>query len=377
MLMSPDFLFRFERGSTTDGAGVHELDTYSKASRLSFFLTNSAPDDELLQAAENGELDTDRGLHRQVDRLMDSPRFERAVRAFFADMLRFEELDSLTKDPAIYPAFTPEVGADASEQTLRTITNLLIEEEGDYRDLFTTRDSFLTRPLGVIYRVPVTRRGEWEAVTFPAGSRRAGIQSHVSFLALHAHPGRSSPTLRGYAIRDIFLCQEVPDPPADVDFVAAEASFHKGPTTARDRLSLHNTEPACAGCHKVMDPLGFSLENFDGAGIWRFRENGLDIDPSGSLDGRDFADPVSLANALRDHRETPRCLVERMYNYAVGREITWDERPYLDWLIAVFEDSDYRVPDLMRAIATSENFFAVQPGERRSPARNDTDGKMP
>ncbi len=365
MLMAPDFLFRLERVEPGASGQIAELDAYSKASRLSFFLTNSAPDAQLLDAAENGDLDRWWGVNREVNRLMDSPRFEGAIRAFFSDMLHFEELDAVSKDPAIYPAFTSDVTDDAREQTLRTIVHVLLDEGGDYRDLFTTREAFLTRALGAIYRVPVTHRGAWEVSTFPQSSRRAGIQSHISFLALHSHPGRSSPTLRGYAMREVFLCQEVPDPPANVNFTAVEESAHEGPTTARDRLVLHNTQPACAGCHKVMDPLGFSLENFDGIGTWRTHEGGLPIDTSGSLDGSEFADPGSLANALHDHREVPRCLAEKMYKSAVGRDITWDERPYLDWLIATFEEEDYRVPDLMRAIATSDNFFAVRPQPRR------------
>lgn len=358
MLVSPEFLFRIESIAPGGQGRTGELDAFSKASRLSFFLTDSTPDDELLRAAEAGELDG-LGLRRQVNRLMESPRFEGAVRAFFTDMLQFDRFGDLSKDPAIYPAFNSEVAADAQEQTLRTIVEHLITRQGDYRDLFTTRDTFLTRPLGVIYRTPVPTRGGWDAVTFAKDANRAGIQSHVSFLALHSHPGRSSPTLRGYAVREVFLCQHVPDPPANVNFTAIEAGTHAKMVTARDRLWRHATDPSCAGCHKVMDPPGLTMEQYDGLGAFRRRENGALINTAGSLDGAEFDTTDGLATALRNHPETPRCVAERMYKAAVGRDIVWGERYYLDWLIAGFEDDYYRIPDLMRRIVMSENFFTV------------------
>lgn len=362
MLLSPHFLFRIETALPGDNK-VAELDAWSKATRLSFFLTNSTPDEELLEAAENGDLDSSFGLRRQVDRLIDSPKFEGAVRAFFSDMLQLDKMDGLSKDPAIFPAFTVDLAADAREQTLRTISEHLLEGGGDYRDLFTTQRAWLTRPLGVAYRIPVSSRDGWEESEFGPDSGRFGIQSQIAFLAIHAHPGRSSPTLRGYAAREIFLCQHVPDPPANVDFTAVEAGRGGAMPTMRERLSAHNDQPACAGCHKVMDPLGLTMENFDGMGIWRTHEDGALIDTSGSLDGTDFNTPEGLANALRNHREVPRCLAERLYKSAVGRDITWDERPYLDWLNATFEEEDYRVPQLMRAIALSDNFFAIAAGD--------------
>ena len=360
MMVSPDFLLRIEQ--TSDQAtthGIRKLDAYSKATRLAYFLTNSTPDDELLRAAGAGELDSRSGLERQVDRLIASPKFEASMRAFFVDMLEFDKFDSLAKDPTVYPSFTTQLSADAQEQTLRTITDLLIAQDGDYRELFVTRKAFLTRSLGVVYRVPVPNRNDWEASEFPDDSHRAGIQSHVAFLALHSHPGRSSPTLRGAAAREIFLCQEVPDPPANVNFAVVQDPSNKAMPTARDRLEAHRTEPSCAGCHKVMDPLGLTLENFDGVGRFRTTENGTRINASGSLDGIDFETPEGVAQALHDHPETPRCLVERLYRYAVGRDTRIEERPYMDYLIKSFKSDGYRVPQLMRTIALSKNFFAI------------------
>lgn len=362
LMVSPEFLYRIER---TDPDSTHaelqQLDAFSKATRLSFFLTNSTPDRELLRAASAGELDSASGTARQVDRLIGSSRFETAVRAFFEDMLGFDRFADLTKDTLIYPAFNSAVLADAQEQTLRTIVNLLITEQGDYRDLFTTRETFLTRPLGIVYRLPVATRKGWEKTEFPEDSGRSGILSHVSFLALHSHPGRSSPTLRGKSLREIFLCQQVPDPPPNVNFAAVnQASTEASMATARLRLTAHSTEKACKGCHLIMDPPGLVFEQFDGLGMFRTTENGAPIDTSGALDSTEFTTMQGLAQAMHDHPETPRCLAEKVYRYAVGRDVVWEERPYLDYLDEAFKAENYRVPDLMRTIALSRNFFAIR-----------------
>ncbi len=366
LMVSPEFLYRIERAEGAEAQalepGRYELDSYSKAARLSYFLVNSTPDKELLQAASAGELETEEGLQRQVDRLLAAPAFEQSVEAFFRDMLEFDLFDDLTKDSKLFPAFNSAVAADAQQQTLKTITHHLLEEEGDYRDLFTTRTAFLTRALGVVYREPVPTRDGWEKSQFSEYTGRAGIQSHVSFLALHSHPGRSSPTLRGTALREVFLCQKVPDPPANVDFTAVDvdASSSRVLPTARDRLDRHNSEPACAGCHLITDPPAFALEQFDGLGSYRTHENQVLIDTNGSLDGTEFEDASGLALALREHPEVPRCLVEKMYRYAVGRDTVWEERPYIDYLQESFALQGYRVPHLMRTIALSETFFTVQ-----------------
>jgi len=336
---------------------------------LSFFLTNSTPDAELLRAAGAGELDNEAGLARQVDRLMASPRYASAVRAFFADMLEFDRFGDLAKDPVIYPAYNSTVSADAQEQTLRTLTNLLVTQAGDYRDIFTTRQTNLTRSLGAVYTIPVATRNGWESREYPATTGRAGILTDVSFLALHSHPGRSSSTLRGKAIRQIFMCQAVPDPPPNVDFSVVQDPSNTAMPTARDRLEAHRTQPTCAACHRLMDPLGLTLENFDGVGSFRTQENGATIDASGTLDGAEFNSAQGLGQALHDSPQTSRCLVQRMYSSGIGRGVGANDRPYLDFLNQSFAANGHRVPDLMRTIALSRSFYAIgednaQPSQR-------------
>lgn len=370
MLQSPHFLLRMER-TVPDGRGGLRLDAWSKATRLSYFLTNSTPDAELLRAAGTGELDTDAGLQRQVDRLIASPKLEAAVRAFFWDMLQFDGFNDLFKDPTIYPAYNADVARDAQEQTLRTIVSQLVTERGDYRDLFTTRTTWLTRPLGIVYRMPVATRNGWEKAEYAPGSNRSGILTDVSMLALHSHPGRSSATLRGKSLREVFLCQKVPDPPANVNFTAVNETGRPG-STARMRLNEHNDNPVCAGCHKLTDPLGLTLENFDGSGTFRAKENGVELDLGGQLDAAKFTGAPGLGQAMHDNPQLPMCLADKLYRSAVGRELTESEMPFVEYLTMAFEVDGFRVPDLMRRIALSKSLYAVA---APAPAKTNTASK--
>ena len=359
MLASPDALYIIDQPATADPIdGALTLDPYALASRLSFFLWNAPPDAALLDAAETGAI-LDPILREQiVDRMLESSRLEAGMRAFFDDMLHFDEFNTLSKDSGVYPAITGATLADAREQTLRTIIHELIAEEGDYRDLLTTRDTFISMDLAAVYGVPTTKG--WQPYTFPEESMRRGIISHVSFLAAHAHPARSSATLRGAALRDIFLCQVVPDPPPNVDFSNLE---EPDPTvkTARGRLRVHNENPSCAGCHKLMDPVGLAMENFDGGGQFRQTEDGAFLDTTGELDGVEYEDIRGLAEAVRNHPALPECLVERIYAYATGGPLTgridWPMTEYLD---AEFRAQDYRLKALLKAIAVSDGFARVR-----------------
>jgi hypothetical protein len=362
MLESPPFLFREESlEPDPQHPGQVRLDAFSKASSLSFFLWNSGPDAKLRAAAASGELNTSAGLDGQVDRMLRSPRLAAGVRAFFADMLQFDLFDTLAKDAQIYPKWTAQVAADAEEQTLRTIVSAVVSEHGDYRDLFTSRDTFLTPLLGSLYGLPVAPAppGEFRALRLPAGDPHIGIHTQASFVALHSHEGVSSPTLRGKALRELLLCEPVPAPPGNVNFAIAQDTHNPNLKTMRDRLTAHRTDPACAGCHKLMDPMGLALENFGSDAGYRTVENGKLLDTRGELDGMTFDDPVGLGRALHDNPATAACLVRRVYSYATGRTATRRDMPWIRYLEQRFAADEYRVPALMRAIVTSENFYRV------------------
>jgi len=373
LIAAPEFVFR-EEDPEPDPAhpGSQRLTAYSKAQRLSFLLWNTAPDDELLAAAARGELNDKAGLARQADRLIASPRLNDGVRAFFSDMLSFDAFDDLAKDSVIYPKFNINVANDAKEQTLRTITDLLITQHGDYRDLFTTRKTFLSRPLGLVYRLPVETRTGFEPHEFAEGDPHAGLLTEISFLALHSHPGRSSATLRGKAVRELLLCQIVPAPPANVNFSIVQDTNNPQFKTARDRLTAHRSNPTCAGCHKIMDPIGLGLEAFDGAGQFRDGENGAPIDASGEIDGLPFKDAASLGNALHDDPATPACLVTDIYRYASGHDPVPGEKDWMGYLQKQFAADGYRLPDLLRRIAVSDDFYRISPTPSGKPVKEAT-----
>ena len=375
LLVSPNVIFFAER-TEPDPAhpGEQRLDAYSLASRLSLFLWNAAPDDAVLKAAESGEIQTPKGRARVVNMILASPRLETGMRAFFDDMFGFDDFSTLAKDPKIYPAFTGITAQDAREETLRTVIDQLVARNGDYRDLFTTRDTFISPALAAMYHLPAPPN--WTAYEFPEGSPRAGILTQISFLSVHSHPGRSSPTLRGKALREILLCQKVPPPPPNVDFSAVE-NPNSPVKTARERINIHQKNPACAGCHKIMDPMGLALENFDSIGRYRDTEKGAPIDASGSLDGKSFADVAGLGKVLHDHPALPSCLVKRAYSYGTGGSVGPDDKDKLDFINARFVEAGYRLPDLLRTITLSQAFSQIteNPAARAAAAADATSAK--
>ncbi len=381
MLSSPQFLFQdAELERDPDTKGGYRIDGYSKASELSFFLWNSGPDLALLTAAAKGELETSKGLKRQVERMMASPRLEAGVRAFFIDNFAFDEFGELTKDVVLFPKFSAQATNDAQEQTLKTIVQILLKDKGDYRDLFTTRKTFLTPELASIYRVPVPDAqvtggaDGWVPYEFPASDPRAGILTHISFVALHSPAGRGSPTLRGKAVREVILCQKVPPPPGNVAFNIVQDTSNPVFKTARERLTAHRENPVCAGCHRITDPMGLALENFDGAGEFRTTENGKVIDTSGDLDGIKFTDSAGLGQAIAANKATTSCLVNRLASYAVGRKPAAEETPWVNYLQQKFIDNGYRFPDLMRDIALSDSFYArAMPKAAEAPSTTTAD----
>lgn len=359
MLVSPHFLYVVERAEPDPLApGRLRLDAWSRASRLSFLLWNTTPSAALLKAAGDGTLSDPATLRATAERMVASPRFESGVRAFFADMLLFEKFDEIAKDPVVYPYFNQDVAQALPEQMLRTISDQLLTRDGDYRELFTTRRTWMSRPLGAVYQVPVTASRGWVPYEFPEGSDRAGLLGQAGFLALYSHSGRSSPTLRGRAIRELLMCQPVPNPPGNVNFTAVQETGNKAMPTARIRLTAHSTDPVCAGCHKITDPIGLTLERFDGIGAFRSIENGAKIDTAGGLDGATFEGAQGLGKALADSPDTAMCLASRALEYATGRPAE-DAAPF-EALVERFTGQGYRIRKLFLDVATMPEAYAVE-----------------
>ena len=370
-LKSPQFLFVEERAEPDPNhAGGYRLTAQDMATRLSLLLWGALPDTALLRAAESGELNKPDGLAKQVDRMIASRRFETGVRAYFADMLQLEGFDSLSKDATLYPNYSADLGKQAQEQTLRTIVDLLVTHNGDYRDIFTTNKTFLTPALASSYGVPYTAQWgefqEWMPVEMPKNMPQAGVLTQIGFDALHSSSGKTSPTLRGKALRELILCQKIGPLLPNIDF-SKFANADPNVTSMREAIEAHHANPACAGCHALMDPLGLALENYDTSGKFRTQDahkpidaSGVLVDASGVLDNVSFKDAAGLGKAVHDSPLTTSCIANRVYAYATGRPATAAESAWIKGpLLNDFAAQGYKFPALVRRLVLDPGFYRV------------------
>jgi hypothetical protein len=358
LLTAPEFLFRLETAEPDSATPESvRLDGYSKAARLSYLMWDAPPDAELLAAAKDGSINTTAGLKAQIDRLSaNQDRMEVGLRSFFTDMLDFNMFEDLTKDPKAYPKFSLAVAEGAREQTLRVLVDQLITKNGDYRDIFTTRDSFINRALAPVYKVPYTYDGEWTRYTFPPESGQSGVLTEATFMMLFSHPGRSSPTVRGVKLSEIFMCMHIPPPPANVDFSKVRDS---DAGTVRQRLLQHATNAGCSSCHLLSDPPGLALENFDGLGQFRTIESGQKIDVAVDWLGKKFEGSQGLGANFHDNQQIPACLVRNIFAYGTGRAPDKTDQAFIDRQTKAFAAEGYKVPALIADIAASPEFYRV------------------
>ncbi|HUE63476.1 MAG TPA: DUF1592 domain-containing protein [Rhizomicrobium sp.] len=355
LLQSSEFLFRKEV-AVAAGTKDYTLDAYSRAARLSYLMWDTTPDAELLKAAQSSELNTPAGLAKQVDRLMASPRLDTGMRAFFSDMLELDNFDNVSKDTLLYPKWSVAMAQAAREETLRTVIDVSLHDNGDMRDLMTTRKTYINRNLAAIYGVPFSFDNDWVPHEFAADDGRSGILTGVSMLTMFSHPGRSSPTERGVALMDIFLCEPTPTPPNNVDFSIVNNT--SGPLkTVRERLLAHATNSVCASCHTHSDPIGLTLEDFDTIGGYRTKENGQTIDVSATIQGKSFTGAQGLGRFMHDNPKYPACIARKLYSYSRGVDSGDVEPSAFKSAYKVFSDSGFRMRGLLKAMAESTEFF--------------------
>lgn len=353
MLQSPNFLYLVEVGEPDpERPGVQRLTGTEVAARMALFLQGSVPDEALLAAAEAGELDTASGVRHHAWRLLLGPGAREALRDFLDEHLRLEGLAALPKDPVAFPQYSAALGASMREETLRLWESVVWEGDRDVRQVFTARDTFVDGPLADLYGVPRPPGGSGP-VELPAGSLRAGFLGHASFLALNAHPGLTSPTYRGLFVRERLLCETVDQPPGNVN---TSLPPPEGAVTMRDRLLAHRQDPACAGCHVLMDDIGLGLENFDALGQFRTTDQGVEIDASANVDGKAFAGAAALGELLAVDPRTSRCLQRSLFRYAVGHVETPGETLAMVELERGFSASGYRLRQLLADLVSSEAF---------------------
>ena len=360
LLQSPDFVFRVEHG---EAAGAERrYSNYEMAARLSYLLWNSTPDDALLDAAERGELVTDAGVRAQAERLLADPRARATIRIYFGEYFNLSRLDALEKDRDLYPQMSPTLGPAMRGEIERVIDDLVFEQDADLRELMTTRTTFVTAELAALYNLPaVEPSAENEGfvkVELPDDGPRGGLMGMGGILALNAHNTVTSPTHRGKFIQNTLLCVDIPPPPPGV-VTSLEEIPDDGPITTRAKLARHAEDPACVGCHRLMDPLGLALENFDAIGAWRTTENGFPIDASAEIGGMNFQGARELGELLRHQDSIGECLSRRLFRHASGRlEEPGQERTILE-LSRDFADDGHRFQALLLALVQSDGFRKV------------------
>ena len=356
ILVSPKFLFRVER----DPAGISPDTAYhvtglELASRLSFFLWSSIPDDELLDVAIQGDLRKPEVLERQVRRMLADRRSRALLTNFASQWLHLRNLESVTPDMRLFPGFD-----DNLRQAMRRETELLLEsvikQDRSVLDLLTSDYTFLNERLAKHYQIPHVYGSWFRRVKLDDDSRRGGLLRHGSILSVTSYNTRTSPVIRGHWVLENLLGVPPPPPPAEVP--SLEDKTIDGSLSVRERLIEHRSNPACSGCHSLMDPVGFALENYDAVGRWRNSEGEQPIDAAGSFSGGARFEGVSgLEKALLDRSDMfVGTLVEKLLTYALGRVAEDYDAPAVRRIVRDAGSKGFRFSSLILGIAKSKPF---------------------
>lgn len=358
MLQSPYFLYRVELGAedTADPTRLR-LSALELASRMSFFLTGAAPSSELLTAAEAGQLDDEAGVRAAAQSLLATPKAKAALAAFYDEIFRLGDLATLPKDGALYPSFTPSLRSAMREETQRLIENVVWTENSDYRNIFSANYTYANAELARHSGLPVPMSPDtFTRVELSASSKRGGFLGQSSFLSLFSHSVTTSPTLRGKFVREMLLCQAIPAPPPNVNTNLPPEDPGAPKKTMRERLSEHQTNANCAGCHIAMDGPGLGLENFDAIGAFRTEENGAVIDAVSTIDNQTFEGAGQLGALIAQNPRSSECIVRQLFRQATGHVERPEETRALIAMTEAFRTSDYKLQALLVEIVASEAF---------------------
>ena len=360
VLQSPDFLYQPEKGQGT-AAALMPLSGNELARRMSLALWNSVPDETLLNAASSGALSTPADIGAQVTRMMGDAKFLRAVDSFHSQWLGIGDSSAVTKDPIVFPDFTPELAAAAITETREFIRHLFQDGDGRLSTLLSAPFSYLNPGLAKLYGVPYPGTGtEFVKIDLPA-TQRAGIFTQPSVLAAHAHANQTSPVRRGVFVLTNVLCTQIPPPPPDVDTTPPNPDPN---ATTRERFAQHTANATCATCHRLMDPLGFGFEGYDATGKFRTIENGKPLDVSGTVTGTDVDGPfngaIELVQRLQGSAQLKSCVSQLWLEFALQRVPAKEDACSLEQTQNGFSASGYNLRDLISSVMKSDAFRHVR-----------------
>jgi hypothetical protein len=369
MLVSPNFLFRMENDPKPGAGGdpEHQIGQFELASRLSYFLWSSMPDDELLRCAERKTLRNPQVLDAQVGRMLKDPKSKALVENFGGQWLRFRALESIQPDPVVFMAFDDYLRISMQRETEMFLQNLLTND-GNILDLLNGKYSFLNEELARFYGIPGVVGPEFRKVDL-TGTPRGGVLTQGSVLTTSSYATRTSVVLRGKWVLENLLNAPVPPPPPNVPML--DETRVGTAMSLRQQMEEHRANAVCAACHSRMDPIGFGLENFDAIGRWRTQDGKFQIDASGSLpDGRHFNGPDELKKILMENRDAfAQCMTEKMLTYALGRGLEPYDRRAVKSIAGQVARNDYRISSLVLGIVNSLP-FQERKGDRASDDRH-------
>jgi hypothetical protein len=362
VLLSPHFLFRVELDANPESTVAHPVTPHELASRLSYFLWSTMPDDALRGLADDGTLVDPAVVEAQVRRMLKDDRADALIANFASQWLYLRALDEHEAEYNLFPEFGPAMKAAMRKETELMFAEVLAGNLG-FDELLTADYTFVDDVLAMHYGVASPASG-FEKVSL-AGTNRAGLLGHASLLSVTSYPARTSPVRRGKFVLEQLLCTPPMPPPPGVEGLVEEEM----PTgSLRERMEAHRKNPVCASCHLHMDPIGFALEGFGPIGTWRTEdEHGFAIESASELpDGTMVSGAEDLAQAIRADARYPRCVAEKLFTYALGRGPVDTDAGYLDAIAAQLVASGYGFEDLVLAIAASEAFLQRRgeaPGE--------------
>lgn len=355
-LVSPQFLFRIESDRNPNDPGDrHPLNDFELASRLSYFLWSSMPDEELFAHAERGDLHTDAVIEHQVKRMLADPKSQALVDNFAEQWLQLRILNDVQPDPQKFPEFNAELREDLKQETRRFFLHV-VREDRSVLDFLDGRYTFVNERLARHYGLNGVSGNEFRLVSLE-GKGRAGLLTQGSILTLTSNPDRTSPVKRGKWVMEVLLNQPPPPPPPNAPQLA-ETAKARPEMTLRQQLELHRQNAACASCHRVMDQLGFGIENFDAIGRWRDKDGQQPLDTRGDIPGGgSFNGPIELASVLRKkQRDFSESLTEKLLTYALGRGLEFYDQCATDRIIQTLMERDFKFSVLVTEIAKSEPF---------------------
>ena len=352
-LVSPNFLYRPEIEDRKGVSGT--LNGYQLASRLSYFLWSSMPDQELFDKAEDGSITKPEVLEAEARRMLQDKRSVALSQNFAAQWLNIRKLALFQADKKTFPEFDEHLRRDMETETLTFFQNL-VQTDGSLYDLVNGKYSFVNERLANLYGLSGVAGDKFRRVSLE-GTPRAGILTQASVLAVTSNPTRTSPVKRGKWLLEEILGTPPPPPPPGVGVLVEDAGAAQ-PKTLRERLERHRSKPACAVCHSKIDPLGFGMENFDPIGRWRTSVDGVLVDSNGVLpDGRKFSGPEQLTQILMEQKDAfSRNMAERMLTYALGRGMEATDDAAVDLVAQSARSGDFKFSYLVTAIVRSDLF---------------------